>query len=223
MRLDRFERGTRQVNGVAKRIQTATCGTCLARGEVNDATGTWHPPEAIAKKLVQRGWFIGKRSADDRCPKCNAARPTPAPKGDDEMVQPMARKELRPAGPPDPKILTATAERPSAAAASPVREPTREERRKIIDYLDGAYDTKAQRYLAEGSDKAAGAALDVPWRWVADLRAQLYGDHDRNEADEARQVNLTELYQRGQDLEAKALQLAGEVETYKLDVKRALA
>lgn len=222
MRLDRFTRGTRREHGRVRRYQYARCGACLKVEEVNDTGDVWHPPEAIAKKLENRGWIVGKRAVDDRCPHC--ARPTPAPKGEDET---MARGVTVPA---PPMKLTAEEEASLAQMAKPLdikveppREPTREERRRIIDALDLDYDTKAERYRGSTTDKSLAAALDMPWRWVSDLRAQLYGDHDRNEAEEQRKVNLRELYQRGEDLEAKALQLAGEVETWKLDLKKAFA
>lgn len=72
-----------------------------------------------------------------------------------------------------------------------VRQPTREQRRAIADQLDHWYKMDEQRYRGSRSDYAIAAELDLPRKWVTDLRQDLYGDHDRNDQTDAKLKSLT--------------------------------
>jgi hypothetical protein len=78
-----------------------------------------------------------------------------------------------------------------AAAPPPVSTP--EERRRIREALDTHYDEALGRYRQSFSDKSLAAKLNVPAKWVTDLReANGYGP-DANEADAARDAELGSL------------------------------
>jgi hypothetical protein len=69
--------------------------------------------------------------------------------------------------------LCTLAERPRAA--------TWADNRRIRDALDVAYNEAGGHYLGHGTDALLAAQLDVPRKWVTDIRASLYGP-DANEA-----------------------------------------
>lgn len=221
MKLDRFTRGSRHEGGKHLRYQYARCGACLATGEVRDTGDSWHPPEAVAKKLEQRGWFIGKTAAKDRCPAC-CRRPETAPAKEGE--EDMALK-------PTPAVTVKEVPSPilPPVRAEPPREPTPAQRRSIRETLELRYDEDKACYIDAQSDATIAEALQVPRAWVTQVReAGGYGP-DTNELASQRLEGLRELAHRGEDLHAKAmamadqcLQLAGQVETYMADVRKAL-
>jgi hypothetical protein len=59
--------------------------------------------------------------------------------------------------------------------ALPTRALTTSQRDAIRDHLDDHFDTKAGTYLHGWSDQRIGETLDIPWRYVADLREAAYG------------------------------------------------
>lgn len=73
---------------------------------------------------------------------------------------------------------------------SPPREMSREDRRRIRDHLDAAYDVDRQRYRSAESDAGVAKDLDVPRAWVERVRIDDYGDFDRNEAAERQVADL---------------------------------
>lgn len=88
--------------------------------------------------------------------------------------------------------------------AEPPRQPTREDRRRIIDALEEHYDTAHERYTANWSDKALAAKLSLPLAWVAEERDRAYGP-DVNEAAEKRSLAVVALEKRLSELEEQSL------------------
>lgn len=222
MKLDRFTRGSRHEGGKHLRYQYARCGTCLATGEVRDTGDSWHPPEAVAKKLEQRGWFIGKTAAKDRCPACCRKPETaPAKEGEEDMaLKPSPVVTVKEVASPIP---------PPVVKAEPPREPSQDDRRRVRALFEELYNEQTCRWSTNWSDASAADRLNVPRAWVTQYRETGGYGPDMNEAADARLEDLRELAHRGEDLHAKAmamadqcLQLAGQVETYMADVRKAL-
>lgn len=87
----------------------------------------------------------------------------------------------RPTTRPDTEMETV--DMPATPAAEAPRQPTREDRRKIVDHLDGCYNLDKGRYSGDWSDAKTAEELKVPRAWVSDLREQLYGPEGNEVAD----------------------------------------
>ena len=74
-----------------------------------------------------------------------------------------------------------------------VRQPTKAQKREIIDLLTEVYDTKAQRYKGVETDQSVADAIgaDIMWGWVSQLRDDLFGP-DGNEAEDKAIEDLKE-------------------------------
>ena len=72
---------------------------------------------------------------------------------------------------------TATREELIAAGIiSSPRQPTVADRRLIMEELEAHYDIKECCYAGAESDATLAQRLDMPRAWVADIRAQFFGD-----------------------------------------------
>lgn len=67
------------------------------------------------------------------------------------------------------------------AKAEPDRQPTRDEKRKIMDMLGEVYDTDNEQYLQGDTDDTVAEVLGVMPGWVADLRDEFFGPAGSNE------------------------------------------
>lgn len=85
---------------------------------------------------------------------------------------------------PEPKAVT---------MADPPPISTLEERRRIRDALDAHYDEGAGRYRSSFSDKALAATLNVPEKWVRDLREAMGFGPDVNEKAAIRAADIDAL------------------------------
>ena len=65
-----------------------------------------------------------------------------------------------------------------------IRQPTREQKREIIGMLDTVYDTEKGHYKGTNSDQSVAEEIGngVMWGWVKEIRVDMYGDGDENEA-----------------------------------------
>lgn len=75
------------------------------------------------------------------------------------------------------------AEKPMSEKVTPLRQPTREQKRQIIELLGEVYDTAAERYRAAESDVTVADAVGggCMFGWVAEIRDELFGPDGRNE------------------------------------------
>lgn len=186
---------TRREGGAWLRFRTVTCG-CGFEGRIRDATRNGMPPELTARKFAQIGWTNPKPEGGT-CPNCSAM------KSDDEKkraLSPAQKRaawcrlhDVKPATKPLPEVIP--------MQADPPRQPTREDRRRIIDALDEHYLQDRECYSQSWSDKALSQKLNVPQAWVAEERDRVYGP-DRNEARSEMTAQLA----------AVEKQLAGKVE-----------
>lgn len=135
------------------RIHCAGCG-------VTDAIygmdfGAKVAAEQMPKKFAARGWDVGKRAGEDRCPDCVRKA--------DRMKQ-------------TAKVIQMNEAKP---VAIPPREPTRADLRKVQDALDAHYPVPERGYADGMSDEALARKIDVPRDWVKRVREQFFGpEHD---------------------------------------------
>ena len=130
----------------------------LARGRVNAGQ--------VAAKLNAQGWRIAGRK--HLCPGCVARQ-----RAQDWQPQEGMMAKNAPA---------AAAARSACRAESPPRQPTREQKREIVQLLDASYDVKAGRYVGGETDQTVAASLPgILPGWVASVREDLYGPAGGNE------------------------------------------
>lgn len=218
---DRFPIASRTVVDGRQTVRLAKC-VCGFEGFIIDSSPSGLPPEAVARKLGQRGWDIGRTAAHDRCPRCSG-RSSRTP-----LTPPQKRAAfcriagVARAGSPKEPIMTATnahvADALGVAAEAP-REPTREDKRKIVDRLDRVYAVGEDRYTKNHSDETVAKFLDVPPAWVAQLRDDLYGP-DVNEVATQRAAAIDKVEADAQAIEDRILKLSDDVDALKREVRR---
>lgn len=195
-------RGT-MIEGVWRRVRTATCDRCKYTSSLTEKAGVSLPDIMIGKKFMARGWSVS--TSHLVCPSCLAGK---------RPMAPAARRAAfcSIAGVPrKPKPEAAPMAEPTLKAEPP-RLWTVEDRRRVRDALDTHYDEEAGRYRQSFSDRAIAAKLDVPVKLVADLReANGYGP-DVNEAAHARDVELETLKAEIGDLQSMLLSRFDELE-----------
>lgn len=115
----------------------------------------WVPNEGqIVKKLIGHGWAVVKGKL--HCPPCETKRKI-------ENRQEAAMKA-------------------SNITITPIREPSREEKRQIMSLLEVSYDADAGRYKGADTDQTVAAAIGggVMPGWVAEIREEFFGPDGGN-------------------------------------------
>lgn len=102
----------------------------------------------------------------------------------------------------------------------PLRTISRVERRRIADHLDVQYDMDKQRYRTDGSDHKSAEKLNLPRAWVTQIRIELYGDHDRNEQQDANRAKALETIKLAEKTRDELLSLATRAETILNELKK---
>ena len=163
-------------NGMWTSAERATCSTCDRTEDVIHSNKASHiPPEIVVKKLKQRGWlFRGKKAT---CPFCaadqrvrevraaTAAKPTPS------ITSP---------APEIPEEMPTMADQNVVQIDAAPRAPTREQKRRIHQEIEGNWDERAGRYIGSASDQSIADELHVPRAWVVDIRSDFFGDSGEN-------------------------------------------
>lgn len=118
--------------------------------------------EQAMQKFRRQGWALVKNRL--YCPNCESARKLREHKQQEPI---MAVK--------------------SETVVTPLRQPTLEQRRQIVEMLVLAYDGQAQRYKGHDTDKTLAEAIGggVMPGWVAEIREQNFGPAGGNEEIEA--------------------------------------
>ena len=125
----------------------------------------------VRRRLLPRGWFIGRKRREHRCPKCNAYRTTTKQEVLRERIEPMT-KELP---------LQVVANNTKPVDVLPPRAMSREERRIIFEKLNEVYVNDKVGYSANWTDVRVAADLGVPLQWVKVIRDENFGDEVGNE------------------------------------------
>jgi len=69
--------------------------------------------------------------------------------------------------------------KPTLVSSTPP-EPSRGEKRAIMQLIDGVYEAD-KGYVPGWSDQKVATDLNVPRKWVEDIRKEFYGDNGANE------------------------------------------
>lgn len=115
----------------------------------------------VVTKLQKRGWSYTNKGL--LCPECATAKaPAKTPK-------------------PEPKETVIVTQIPKTEAPA-IRQPSREQRRQIVDLLNTCYDTKAERYIGTDTDKTVADCIGggVLFGWVAQVREEFFGPDGGN-------------------------------------------
>lgn len=183
----RFPSHVENMEGVWRRVRTVKCSKCGYPATLSEKPGVSLPEVAVAKKFVQRGWRLNGCNV---CPRCQQGKPPMSPAA--RRAAFLAINGARSSAPHTRKA----APMPDVKAA-PMADPppisTLEERRCIRDALDEHYDEGAGRYRSSFSDKALAAKLNVPVKWVRDLREAMGFGPDANEATAIRAADIAAL------------------------------
>lgn len=180
------------------------CVTCDAVGEPPMASTQLMPTDQALKKFERLGWsFQHNNKRFDKCPDCTRAASV---RGINEGVTRQVRAQLK-ALPMDE----------SKSNVAQLRTPTMEDRRRILEELQAAYDPTRKAYVGELSDEKLAAKLSVPRAWVSDIRSSFFGP-DTNEAMLRVQGELVAWLAKLKDIEERALGIAGEAETARREV-----
>lgn len=179
---------TRTYDQVAKKYlsyQTAVCSECGAFENYPIKSKASLPPDPLIKVFQRRGWVMGSTRKHDVCPDCvkemAEAKRKETPKeprltGPDEQPQPrilhpIATAQIIPMTPKEEPPV-----RPEmTAAAQPPRQPQREDKRLIILEIENHYLGADKGYSPGSSDETVAKSLNVPVKWVADLREDFFG------------------------------------------------
>lgn len=88
--------------------------------------------------------------------------------------------------------LKRKAEKAMPENVTPLRQPTREQKRQIIELLGEVYDTDAERFRGAESDITVADAIGggCMFGWVAEIREELFGPDGRNEELEALRADI---------------------------------
>lgn len=153
-----------RVGASAFRTYRLTCGSCGVTANIGSQSfGERLACDLVPKKFGERGWVVGKRPTDDRCPSC------------------VAKSEQRKRA--MSKLRVIDDKKPTA---EPPREMSRDERRLIFAKLDEVYLDERRGYDNGWSDKRVADDLGVPRAWVAKIRDENFGSENSN--DETRQL-----------------------------------
>lgn len=168
------------IEGQWRRVRTVACCKCGYSGSVTERDGASLPDVMLAKKFIQRGWSL---TGAPVCPRCISGKRPMAPQARRAAFCAIAGVKRAPIQ--KPEIVM-----PTAMVAAPPPVSKWEDRRRIREALDTHYDEEAGRYRQSFSDKSLAAKLNVPAKWVADLReANGYGA-DENETAAVRLADI---------------------------------
>lgn len=216
-----------------RRRHRIDCSRCATADTISTGgSGANLPNEVIRRKFVERGWHVSHRIDKHLCPDCFAkSRKKPVDgQGAVFAASQPGPLENPPAALPEPAATPSKEipmSEPVKLAAVPPREPTREDRRRIVDELSAHWDAKHERYCGAMSDSHLAEALKVPRKWVTDIRVEFFGDDDRNEATAMRinraKVDLERLIPALERQMGAMMEMAENAEKLVVEAKAALA
>ena len=153
-------------------LALCTCDDCAAEvsfaalhgldsggmGRASARTLILREPGKVNRHLAEIGWIISAKK--HRCPSCEAKRKAATMKKEHPMTTPQNITNLR--------------------------QPTREQKRQIVELLAEVYDTKAERFKGTDSDVTIADAVGsgCMFGWVAAIRDEMFGPDGGNEEHE---------------------------------------
>lgn len=160
------------------------------------------PDHTAALRFTQHGWQVGRRATDDRCPACVAM----------EAGDRKAKHASEPSKSKDPVVMQ------KPVAAEPPPEPSRIDKRRIIDALNERYDHALGCYVEAWTDVRVATALNVPRAWVSSLREEFFGA-EQSELQVKVAAEAATLSRRASEIEERALAVASDAEQLRHDAQ----
>lgn len=169
-----FTRTSITVDRRAVPAYAITCNGCGKQDKIISSKPSGNlPVDLIAKKFSERGWNVGSRVREDRCPECMeklklARRREPA-----AVIK---LPEMPKALPSTPTALP-TIEPAKAAVVKADTPPTmeKEDRRIIFSEIDNHYLDETKGYSDGWTDARIATGLNVPLSWVREIREANFG------------------------------------------------
>jgi hypothetical protein len=171
----------KRVRGIVARCGTYGCGAGVAMPVNTQNNGGGQDDEVewrfIARKLEAKGWSVGRRKQDHRCPRCqrNAKLVSPKPAAGPVAVAP--KKE----DPMNSTTIKPPPRTPAGLLTPPEREMSRDDRRIIFAKLEEVYVDGKVGYADGWSDAEVAKHLGVPRSWVRVIRDENFGEEITSE------------------------------------------
>lgn len=192
---------TRTYDQAAKRhihYQTVLCSRCGAFENHPIKAARPLPPEPLVKLFQRRGWVMGANRQHDICPACvrdaakakakeiamkpskflNGTAHEPPERGAHPnipvLITPIEAISMTNAAHPISKDKPAMLKAVETSAPAP-RQPSREDKRLIILEIENHYLGPDTGYSPGCTDETVAKGLNVPAKWVADLREEFFG------------------------------------------------
>jgi len=173
---------TRTYDQAAKRhisYQTAVCSRCGAIENHPIKASRPLPPEPLVKLFQRRGWVMGAARNHDVCPDC-IAEAAEAKRREAEKRNRFTPSPDTPPEAPTAKIISMPPKDEHMKPAENVtalapRQPQREDKRLIILEIENHYLGPDRGYPPGTTDETVAKSLNVPVKWVADLREEFFG------------------------------------------------
>lgn len=216
---ERFPCRTEQSAGKWQAYRFITCCQCGYDAKIKENTNKSLPIEFLSKKFREWGWDVGQTAKGDVCPRCVAGKKPMSPASRRAAfcaINNVAR--LAPAAIPAPAPI----EQPQVITMADPRQPTREDRRAILDSIEEHWNHERNCYRQAFSDKALGAKLNKPAAWVSDIRDEFFGP-DTNEARDEAIATLQTLEKDTKAAADRLLAAAQEAETLNRKIVAELA
>jgi hypothetical protein len=235
-----FEHTTMPHGDDGKRVRSviARCGSCeaaiplpvntMAHGYAETAEVEW---KFISRKLEAKGWQIGRRRQDHRCPRCqrnarldsgeryvfeNPKNGKPAPV-DLKLVRQSFMNSATPdvlpekQYPPLKLVEEPKVEKKKASLHPPghdgrdlPRQMSRDDRRIIFEKLNEVYVNEKVGYSDGWTDERVATDLGVPRAWVCTIRDENFGDELASES-------IRKTVQEARDLMVALTRVRGEL------------
>lgn len=91
------------------------------------------------------------------------------------------------------------------------REPTRAQKREIMDMLEAVYDTDQERYKSGDTDETVSEVLGVMPGWVAQIREDFFGPDGGNEEIERLSREVATLVNKSNEMVKAGMTFEGEI------------
>lgn len=180
-----FRLKSEQIGDRRVAVHRVTCHECAFTATVTSSHGgNPLPPEAVARHFRTKGWQIGDREKEDRCPYCVLIEKTARRAKRLKLVEAKGNNVK----PEDalPTAAEAVEANKEETVAQPMTQPEqetterpavmgREDRRITFAAINDAYLDAERGYKPGWSDKRVAESLGIPLSWVLDLREEMFG------------------------------------------------
>jgi hypothetical protein len=195
------------------RLACGSCGCGETLGRQN--FGASIAVDQVPKKFEAKGWEVGKRPEDDRCPAC-VNREQEARRRKTATILKLETPNMSVPAPASARAATPSTDAP--------REMTRDHRRLIFLKLEEVYVDEKVGYSAGWGDAKVATDLGVPRAWVSTIRDENFGPGTSEEVERALSETraLAKDYEAFKEAAAKLIAQSGDL-SKRLDTLQKLA